>query len=519
MKLLKTILLVLVLSVVGQFANAQIQGLDPNIIFTAAQIKDFEKQANKGSYELQIGLATLYAMGTNGVPQNMTKAVSYGKKALETGLKSGDYMGMAIYLGLLATYEDQIPNAEAEIKICGTKAVVANNPMCMAAYGEWLVNKGYIKEGLETLNKAAFLGEPNSMAELSYLYLGNNGVEADYDAAFKWANSAASMGNPVGMRNLAMMYVNGLGTEKSNEKAIEWGEKAIASGNDCSNVLIDPYLNSEDFSNQEKGFKILQSLQDNPDVSMADLWRTIARCHEAGLGTSKDESSARMYYELAAEANDAYSIRRMITARLFGELTVPQDSVNALAELIKLCDDGDSDAVGDLMGWYGSHLDGESLLKCCDRYDSIIKSNPSSISFTANVVNFERYRIYSDKGLGVYDENKEIECLKLITDDDSSVYHLAQGLLMMNKKYGVLNYDKAVKHFEKVINDSKSGSIERMYAYNNLSTAYRYGRGVEADEVKADEYLNELEKLGVSQNFFGKDYKRMSTRMKEAGIF
>lgn len=493
MKLFKSILIILLMMAASIPVYAQ--GYDPNMTVTPEALKAMEKMAKKNDMNAIIGLASVYSQGAFGITKDPQKAYKWGKKASELGTKNGDPVGLMIFLAVLVANEKDYPNAEAEIRTWGARAELQNNPLALCIYGEWLINKGEVNDGLSKLHKTAAMGNVEAMVTLSNLYMGNNGVSPDYAESFKWAEKAAEAGNPQGMRNLAILYANGLGTNQDNDKAIEWGDKAATKGLDCSDVLFNIYLNSKDPNLQKKAFALLQSLQNEPNP---EIWRGLGNCYEHGIGTEKNDALALQWYELASQGDDPLAKVYLATAKLNGKFGVTQDIAGGLAELNNLFDSGVYSAISPLMDWYQTQKDGKGVLACIDRAEANMDNFPQ---MDANFLNMLRAETYADDKLGVKDLKKETECLKKITNDNSTNYHLAQGILLFDKKYGEPDYEKAIQHFEWIIENPSAFDSDKWKAYKKLSAAYRYGRGVEINEVKADEYLYKSEILEKNLEF------------------
>lgn len=490
--------------------NAQMQLLSGQT-FSSEDLKKIEKEAKKGDLSMQVGLASIYSQGTFGVAKDLKKALSWAKKAYETGEKQGNPMGIVTYLSVLVTNENDIPNAKYDIIALGAKGDLTNNPYCLAPYGAWLLMKGEINDGLKRINQAANLGNVESMNLLSTLYLGNEGVAANPELAFKWANKSAEFGNPEGMRNLVNFYANGIGTEKDVKKAMEWGDKAKDVGMDCSDLLCNIYINSDNFENQKKGFDFLYANRNAPEPS---VWNAIAYCYENGIGTAKNEAEAAQWYELASEGEDEYATLRLLDAKLNGSLGVEQDIEGAISALNEMLDQGSTKAAALLNTWYFDNKDGASIINL---YTKLIDNINNYPDFNLEELHLDMSRIYEDDTFGMKDAEKRRHHLKSINDASSPAYHIAQGFLLFDRQLGEPDYEKAIKHFEWVINKEDADPYFMQAAYRRLATAYKYGRGVEVDEAKSDEYRHKEEELEKKLNM-GKDYVSTSDRMRKLGL-
>ncbi len=513
MKILKLILVLLSIILTTNTINAQMQLLSGQTL-SSEDLKKLEKEAKKGDISLQAGLASVYSQGIFGVNKDLKKALSWAKKAYETGEKQGNPIGIVTYLSVLITNENDIPNAKYDIISLGAKGDLTNNPYCLFSYGGWLLTKGEINDGLKRINQAANLGNVESMNLLATLYLGEEGVPVNHELAFKWASKSAEFGNPQGMRNLVNFYANGIGTEKDVKKAMEWGEKAKDAGIDCSDLLYVIYLESDNYEDQKKGFNFLYANQNAPDPS---VWRVLGICYENGIGIDKDEAMAVQWYELASQGEDEDAICRLVDAKLNGSLGIEQDIETAIAELNEIMEQGSVQAFYSLEDWYFKKNDGASLIKL---YTKVIDNIDKFPNISLNQMNWQLAGVYEDKKMGVKDIENQKKYLRAITDATTPEYHVAQGLLLFDKQFGEPNYEKAIKHFEWVIQKKDEIPLFKREAYKKLASAYRYGRGVEVDEVKADEYLHQQELIEQEFKFaeYENDYVKTTDIMRNLGL-
>ncbi len=83
---------------------------------------------------------------------------------------------------------------------------------------------------LEYFRLAVDQGNANAQFNLGFAYYVGQGVEPDYDEAFRLFQLAADQGFPVAMFALGDCYYEGNGVEKDLEKAGEWYQKALDAG-------------------------------------------------------------------------------------------------------------------------------------------------------------------------------------------------------------------------------------------------------------------------------------------------
>lgn len=97
-------------------------------------------------------------------------------------------------------------------------------------------------------------GNVNTQLSLGYMYLyGENGVEANYEEAFKYYEMAAKQNNPIALNNLGSLYFNGIGTKRDYRKAVQLFAKAAQNGSDDAAVnLAFIYLSGKNSAEFQK---------------------------------------------------------------------------------------------------------------------------------------------------------------------------------------------------------------------------------------------------------------------------
>ncbi|MDP3403943.1 MAG: hypothetical protein Q8S03_04575 [Brevundimonas sp.] len=118
--------------------------------------------------------------------------------------------------------------------------------------------------GVDTLIRAANLGEPQAQLKLAGLYqTGENGVAADAGESRLWARRAAEGGDPRGMHAFGMYLFDGVGGGRNRPEALDWLKKAADRG------LVDSQYNvARIYENGDEGIA--------PDPAQAYRWYLIA---------------------------------------------------------------------------------------------------------------------------------------------------------------------------------------------------------------------------------------------------
>lgn len=155
-------------------------------------------------------------------------------------------------------------------------------------------------EGVQTLTRAAELGQADAALELAGLYqTGGSGVTADLAESRLWARRAAEGGTAKGMHAYAMYLFDGVGGPKNRPEALSWLNKAADRG------LVDSQYN-------------------------------VARLYENGdEGIAVSPTDALKWYLIAARAGDPQA--REAVQRLAATLPAAQQrAARAAAESFKV---------------------------------------------------------------------------------------------------------------------------------------------------------------------------------------
>ena len=85
---------------------------------------------------------------------------------------------------------------------------------------------------VQRITRQAEEGNVNAQLTLGYMYLyGEEGVDIDYDKAFRYYNMAAAQKDNVAINNLGSLYYSGIGTDKDFLKAATLFDEAAKLGN------------------------------------------------------------------------------------------------------------------------------------------------------------------------------------------------------------------------------------------------------------------------------------------------
>ena len=155
-------------------------------------------------------LASKYYEGS-GTERNVALAEEWAKKSLAAEV--GDQLAAQILYWIARETEDLYKDEESE-----SMKILNRGTMAMAA-------KKY-SEAFKCFTKAAKMGHPAAMNNLSVCYFNGQGTMVNKVAAFEWMKKAAEGGHVSAYYPLAAKYYMGVGCAKSVENALVWATKA-----------------------------------------------------------------------------------------------------------------------------------------------------------------------------------------------------------------------------------------------------------------------------------------------------
>lgn len=178
-------------------------------------------------------------------------------------------------------------------------------------------------------------GKLEAQMNLGYMYLyGVNGVETDYEQAFKYYTMAAAQKDPIALNNLGSLYFSGIGTKADVQKAAELFSKAAENGNDNAAVnLAFIYLvgGAKDEMRNKKAVNLFKQA--------ADAGNNIAKfmlgyAYYKGFAVEQNYQKAYKLIKAAAGGDSRIDEAQMVLGEMLieGRGTVQnfQDGVNSL---------------------------------------------------------------------------------------------------------------------------------------------------------------------------------------------
>ncbi len=283
---------------------------------------------------------------------------------------------------------------------------------------------------------------PKQLNDLGDQYFYAPTSERNIELAFTYYKKAADLNNPVGYFNVGKYFLE----KEQYKEASEYLAKAKDLGYTKAMIrLSQMYLEGQGFrKNKKKAFKMMQQAVEAKD---SNSYHQFGLFHRDGIGTKKNEQAAKQYFELSAQ-NQIGKGMYYLGVLLLEAKKLKQDHENGFFWLDKAAEKGDIIAMKHLINLY--HHSHPFLKK-------------------KSVLYLKEMEFYYWELLA---RTKDVDALVLV----SNAYYEGTEFLK-------INYDKANTYFKEL------WSLDHTQGYLGLGLSYLYGRGMDADYIKAKEYL------------------------------
>lgn len=245
--------------------------------------------AEAGNAHAQYNVGIFYLRGF-GIPQDTEKANEWFRKSAAQGYKDAEQM------------LKQLREKPAKV---------------LLIQGIENFNKGDTAAGIDKLRQAADMGDIEAICILAKCYHSGEGVEKNFEEAFRLFSKAAEAGEPEAIRCMALCYYNGEGVEQNRQEAEKWMKKAAELGNrKAINLLSSVEQDKQEQLQQEKlmqAAEYMDNRQYEKGVAifseLAEQGNTEAQYHLGyaycfGIGVEKNPASAFKWFSSVAEKGD-----------------------------------------------------------------------------------------------------------------------------------------------------------------------------------------------------------------------
>lgn len=260
---------------------------------TVSQIK---KAAEKGIPDWENNLGFCYIYG-HGVEKNVAEGTNWYKKAIEHGSTDALFnLGVSYYQG-----EGVVKDLQ-EAKRLFEKSSAQGYDKAQLFIGIILEDtNASCDEIVAAYKKAAEMGCTEAQDYLGYWYEnGENGLDVDYQEAFRWYKKAAEQGYRYAQYDIGCLYDDGLGVKENKREAVKWFKRA-ASKNNVSAIyrlgLCYYFANGVGMDRREALKLFRKAAKDNHAGAIC----MIGDYYYEGCLVEENKEEALKYYEKAAE--------------------------------------------------------------------------------------------------------------------------------------------------------------------------------------------------------------------------
>ena len=247
---------------------------------------------------------------------------------------------------------------------------------------------------VQRISRQAEEGNIDAQLTLGYMYLyGKDGVEKNYDKAFKYYNMAAKQNDSVAINNVGSLYFSGIGTPRSLSKAAAMFEKASQLGNTEAAVNLSfIYLTKDSaMNNPQAAIQLLKSASEagNPTAKFM-----LGYAYFKGFIVEKNYKKAMALIREAANAK--YDDAEYMLGYLYLKgLGITKNYGNAVKYFRRASDQGNVDAMLEL-----GNILAAGTMYTQDLYRAHILFNIASVHGVSSAV---EKRYYLDKKMKIED--------------------------------------------------------------------------------------------------------------------
>lgn len=294
------------------------------------------------------------------------------------------------------------------------------------------------------LQKAADAGSLEAMYDLGDCYGDGEGVDKNMPLAIKWMTKAADGGFVNAQALLGLAYL--MGHEGYLEQNYAFAEKYLLLAAEKENAEAQAYLSFLYVNTEEYG-KALVWARKATQMSNPMGYYMLGRIYDEGLGVDVDHLKGLKYYEEAAKHGDA-DAQNMVGNIYLNADYVEHDPQKAFKYYQMAAAQGHLDGMGNLGYCYKEGIGTDINLQAAEEW--LIKAAEGGDAESQNIL----------------------------------------GVLYRND---IQDYEKAFKY---QMMAAEQGNLWGMY---NVGLCYRNGEGVDADSIKAEEWLRKASEGGLEE--------------------
>lgn len=364
------------------------------------------------------------------------------------------------------------------VTIVSTNTLHSQNTFYYSQYKNWSQN-------LESI--VANSNDAMAIVSLGSCYDRAAGVERDREKAFKLFQKAYSMNSDpmkLGAYNLALYYARGYVTPVDNFKAEQLLMEVIKNDSNFSPayMTLAPIYEKGGNGVEKDDVKAFETWKKLADLSDAFGQLKTGGCYKKGMGVSQDIQKAKGYYKKSADKGNEYAMYELAT------MYIDDHRFNEAIQLLEKSAMKGFNVAYHCLG--DMYYNGKGVAQSYERaYDYFNKG----IGFSACKF---RLALMLRDGIGVAkDKDKSNEFLTLSADEGMGSAQYLLGCDYYNGTYEQ-NYSLAIKYLEVALKNKSLPNFIKGDICRKLAACYRFGRGVSANEDKANEFTKKGADLG-----------------------
>lgn len=200
---------------------------------------------------------------------------------------------------------------------------------------------------LEKSERLAKEGNLEDQMNLGYMYLyGTNGVEQDFNKAFKYYTMAAKQKDAVALNNLGSLYFSGIGTDKDTKKALELFNVAAELGNDNAAVNLAFIYLSGGTKNETRNIKAVELFNTAAEKGNNIAKFMLGYAYYKGFMLQPDYTKAYKLISAAAGGDALFDEAQMVKGEMLIEgLGTVQNYQKGIAALRAAVSQGNLEAI------------------------------------------------------------------------------------------------------------------------------------------------------------------------------
>lgn len=356
------------------------------------------------------------------------------------------------------------------------------------------------------------------LASVGSCYDRGDGVSQDRNKAIVFFKDAASLNDMIGLYNLGYYYFKGFCVEKDNAVALKYLLKALEVNKDFRPAYLGiaqiyhdgGYGIDQNYSNAYKYFLEASNRKDVFATYELGMYHLNKMIPNANI------DSAINYFEKCKTIDPKYLSAYIELSEIFRHgKGVEKDLDRAIANLDKEIALGFYEAYGAKASCYMDRGDFDNFAKnlqegyikgvktvihnladCYYYGNGVAQSYKRAFDLfnegsSSNPLCHYRIAVMYKEGVGVEkNQDKAIEHLSIASDKGVTQAQYLLGCEMYEGKNIVRNYEESVRLLSQALEGKYIPNEVKGDICRKLASCYRFGRGVEVDEKKADSYTN-----------------------------